>query len=104
MQLQDYDITTRYRARVLASERITSVDFSEEVRDISLEIASSKFHILAGQNIGVLAPGQTEIGQQHHFRLYSIADLPQTTAQGHQEISICVRRCSYIDEFSGDSR
>lgn len=102
MRLQDYDTRTRYQATVLGSERITPANSKEEVRDISIEVDSPKFRAKPGQNFGVLAPGQTEIGQQYHFRLYSIADLPQETEEGHQRISICVRRCSYIDEFSGE--
>lgn len=102
MKLQDYDIRVRYQARVLGSERITPADSKEEVRDISIEVKSDNFRAKPGQNFGVLAPGQTEIGQQHHFRLYSIADLPQVAADGHQRFSICVRRCSYIDGFSGE--
>jgi ferredoxin--NADP+ reductase len=102
MQLQDYDTKTRYQAKVLGSERITAAVSNEEVRDISIEIESQDFDARVGQNIGVLAPGQPEIGQEHHFRLYSVADLPHVTTDGHQRLSICVRRCSYIDEFSGE--
>ncbi len=102
MRLQDYDTKTRYKASVLGSERITPVESKEEVRDILIEVESQDFRVRVGQNIGVLAPGRLEIGQEHHFRLYSVADLPLLTIQGHQQFSICVRRCSYIDEFSGE--
>lgn len=102
MQLQDYDTKTHYQAKVLVSERITAAVSNEEVRDISIEVESQDFEAQVGQNVGVLAPGQTEIGQEHHFRLYSVADLPHVTTDGHQRLSICVRRCSYIDEFSGE--
>jgi ferredoxin--NADP+ reductase len=102
MQLQDYDTKTHYQANVLGSERITAAVSNEEVRDISIEVESQDFDAQVGQNIGVLAPGQPEIGQEHHFRLYSMADLPHVTADRHQRLSICVRRCSYIDEFSGE--
>ena len=103
MRLQDYDTKTRYQAKVLGSERITAVVSNEEVRDISIEVESQDFDAQVGQNVGVLAPGQTEIGQEHHFRLYSVADLPHVTMDSHQRFSICVRRCSYIDEFSGEA-
>ena len=102
MRLQDYDTMTRYKAKVLRSERITSAESNEEVREISIEVESPDFDAGVGQNIGVLAPGQMEIGQEHHFRLYSVADLPETTSDGNQRLRICVRRCSYIDEFSGE--
>ena len=102
MRLQDYDTKKRFVAKVLGNERITSADSREEVREISFELGSQDFNAEVGQNIGVLAPGQKEIGQEHHFRLYSVADLPQFTPDGHQQLKICVRRCSYIDEFSGE--
>ena len=101
MRLQDYDLTKRYTAKILASTRISSPESKEEVRDIQLE-TDSRFGVKVGQNIGVLAPGRKEIGQEHHFRLYSIADVPQLTDQGRLRFSICVKRCSYIDDFSGE--
>lgn len=102
MQLQDYDTATRYPAKVLSNERLTAVDSKEEVREISFEVQSEDFHISVGQNLGVLAPGQSNIGQEHHFRLYSLADVPSKTGDGYQKVDICVRRCSYIDSFSGE--
>jgi ferredoxin--NADP+ reductase len=42
------------------------------------------------------------MGQQHQFRLYSVADLPDRGDSGNPRIKICVRRCSYIDEYSGE--
>ena len=71
------------------------------MRDIQLEV-DADLNIQAGQNIGVLAPGRAEMGQEHHFRLYSIADLPKRTDQGKYRFSICVKRCSFLDEFSGE--
>ena len=43
MRLQDYDTTTRYKAKVLGSERITSAESKEEVREISIEVESQDF-------------------------------------------------------------
>ena len=102
MELADYDISKRYTAKVLSNERITPADSEEEVRDIAIEVQSTDFHGWVGQNLGVLAPGRSDIGQEHHFRLYSIADVPHTTSESRQQFSICVRRCTYIDEFSGE--
>ena len=102
MKLQDYDITTRYAARVLSNERLTAAESKEEVREISIEVENQNFEARVGQNIGVLAPGRTEIGQKYHFRLYGVADLPQQMSSGRQRLRICVRRCSYLDEFNGE--
>lgn len=103
MKLQDYDVTTKYVAKVTSSERLTPDDALAEVRDIAIEIESDDFRAMVGQNLGVLAPEQPELGQEHHFRLYSVADVPHTTDSGNQRLSICVRRCTYIDEFSGEA-
>lgn len=102
MQLQDYDVSTRFAAKVLSSQRITPAMSKHDVREIIVEVESDTFEVKVGQNIGVLAPGQTEMGQEYHFRLYSIADLPVRTSSGHLQLTLCVRRCSYIDPYSGE--
>ncbi len=102
MRLEDYDIQVRYQATALSNERITAAESKEDVREIRIDVESQDFDAKVGQNIGVLAPGQKEIGQEYHFRLYSIADIPIRTSDSHQQICICVRRCRYIDEFSGE--
>ncbi|UCF67866.1 MAG: ferredoxin-NADP reductase [Acidobacteriota bacterium] len=100
--LADYDIETRYEAHVVSSERITSEESEDEVREIVLDVDGANFSFRIGQSIGVLAPGSPEFGQEHHFRLYSVADLPERGESGKPRIKICVRRCTYIDEYSGE--
>jgi len=101
-RLDDYDTETRFTATLVSSERITPVESDEEVRELVLDIDRSDFIIEVGQSIGVLAPGAREMGQQHQFRLYSVADLPDRGDSGNTRIKICVRRCSYVDEYSGE--
>jgi ferredoxin--NADP+ reductase len=100
--LSDYDKSERYQATVVSSERITPESSPEEIRELVLRVDRPDFPFRVGQSIGVLAPGAAEFGQEHHFRLYSVADLPEREADGHHTIKICVRRCSYIDEYSGE--
>jgi len=100
--LSDYDTGTRYRATVVASERITPETAPDEVREIVLDIEREDFEYELGQSIGVLVPGDPAFGQDHHFRLYSVADLPERGPGGRPRIKICVRRCSYVDEYSGE--
>jgi ferredoxin--NADP+ reductase len=102
MRLADYDTESRLAATVVSSERITPEQSPEEVRELILEVDAPDFSFQVGQSIGVLAPGAREMGQQHHFRLYSVADLPERGDGGRPRIKICVRRCSYIDEYSGE--
>lgn len=101
MKLTEYDISHPFEARVVKSERITD-ESTDEVRHIVLSIANATFHFLEGQSIGVLVPGPHAFGNEYHMRLYSIASSRQGENQNMTEISICVRRCFYIDEVSGE--
>lgn len=100
--LADYESEKRVRVKVLSNERITPVAAAEEVRELVLEIEREDFAVEVGQAIAVLAPGDPAFGQEHHLRLYSVADLPSRSAEGMPRIKICVRRCSYVDEYSGE--
>lgn len=100
--LEDYDIRQRFQATVVASERITPETSDIEVRELTLEIQKPGFELELGQNVGVLAPGAEEFGKEHHFRLYSVADLPERGTGGLPRIKIVVRRTSYVDKYSGE--
>ncbi len=101
-RLEEYDTDTRYQATVVSSERITPTESAEEVRELVLTVDRAEFPYQIGQSIGILAPGSADFGKDHHFRLYSVADLPGTDAAGTPQIKICVRRCFYIDQYSGE--
>lgn len=98
---QEYDTSQRFAAKLVSSNRITPYG-TEEIREIVLDVERPGFSYEAGQSIGVIAPGDPQIGGKEHFRLYSVADLPERTEQGLPRIKICVRRCNYIDEYSGE--
>jgi ferredoxin--NADP+ reductase len=100
--LAEYDTEPRHTATVVASERITPEGAEAEVRELTLDVDSPRLSFQVGQSIGVLAPGAAEFGEQRHFRLYSVADLPERGPSGEPRIKICVRRCSYIDDYSGE--
>jgi len=89
----------RVWSAVLAeSRRITPLNSREEVRHLVFRTGNETFDAVPGNCIRVLAPGQ--FGNRHHTRLYSIMDLER---RGHAtEFAICVRRCSYIDDFNGE--
>lgn len=101
MKLTEYDISHPFIGTVVNTERITD-ESTDEVRHIVLNIADATFHFLEGQSIGVLVPGPHAFGNEHHMRLYSIASSRQGENRSMTEISICVRRCFYIDEVSGE--
>lgn len=100
--LEDYDTRQRFQATVVASERITPEASDIEVRELTLEIQKPGFELELGQNVGVLAPGAKAFGKEHHFRLYSVADLPERGPGGLARIKIVVRRTSYVDKYSGE--
>lgn len=102
MKLDEYEKDERFDATVVSSARITPEDAGAEIREIVLEIDRSDLAFEPGQSVGVLVPGPHELGQEHHFRLYSVADSPSRPAGGKARISIAVKRMSYIDEFSGE--
>lgn len=102
MRLEDYDTTTQFSATLVSSERITPKESDDEVRELVLDVDRPDFTFKLGQSVGVLAPGSAEFGQEHHFRLYSVADLLERGKSGSPRIKICVKRCDYIDDYSGE--
>jgi ferredoxin--NADP+ reductase len=100
VRLQDYDTSERFNATLVTTQRITPND-TDEVRELALDVDRADFAPHAGQSVGVLAPGRSEFGQEHHFRLYTVADMPESV-DGATRIKLCVRRCRYIDEYSGE--
>ena len=100
--LEDYDSGTRHEATLVSSERITPEASDDEVRELVLEVDCEEFDFGVGQSIGVIAPGDPGLGERQHFRLYSVADLPERGESGRPRITLCVRRCSYVDEYSGE--
>jgi ferredoxin--NADP+ reductase len=101
MRLEDYDTTEHYSVQVKQNTRITPEMSEDDIRELVLEIADKNFSYEVGQSIGVLIPGPHEFGHDVHFRLYTIARAPEATS-GKPQIDICVKRCSYIDEYSGE--
>lgn len=87
-----------FAAKLVSSERITPSTSREEVRRMVFRTDNLYFDCKVGSSIRVLAPGQ--YGNPYHARFYSIADADQF-ADGAQ-FEICVRRCFYIDEASGE--
>ena len=99
--LNDYDISNTWEATIRSSERITPEN-TDEVRNLVLSIDSPGFEYKDGQSVGVLIPGPHEFGNQQHLRLYSIAGGRPHPGGTGVDIDLCVRRCFYIDEVSGE--
>ena len=102
MRLEDYPKEPNYTATVLSTEAITEKGSDVEVRELVLAVDKPEFDFELGQSIGVLVEGPKEFGGSVHHRLYTVADLPQKDSAGQPEITIVVRRCNYIDDYSGE--
>lgn len=98
--LIDFDTDKRYKAVVKNTSRLTPPE-SEEVREIVLEVKDPEFKCEVDQSFGVLVKAPGDFGNTLHHRLYSVADLPQHS-NGNPQITMLVKRCSYVDEFSGE--
>lgn len=100
MRLKDYDTTRPLSATVVSSTRITPETSETELRHIDLAVDDVEFGYQVGQSVGVLVPGPHEFGQKEYLRLYSIAGGSRRD-DFKPVISLCVKRCFYIDEFNG---
>ncbi len=102
MRLDDYPTEPRFSATVLKSEPISDEGADVEVRELVLEVDRPEFHFDIGQSIGVLVEGPKEFGGSVHHRLYTVADTPPADSKAKPEVTIVVRRCNYIDDYSGE--
>ena len=101
MKLEELDTTERFQATVKENKRITP-EAAAEVRHMVLSIPHLNLTYEIGESIGVLAPGPHPFGNREHLRLYSVASANYSEGGDAVEIAICVRRCFYIDEVSGE--
>lgn len=99
-RLADLNTDNQYKATVKKTERLTPPD-TEEVRELLLEVDKPGFEFQIDQSFGVLVKAPGDFGNQYHHRLYSVADLPART-NGKQQLTMLVKRCNYVDEFSGE--
>ena len=100
MRLEDYPTEPRYMATGRQSEEITEEGSDVEVRELVLEVDKDSFDFEIGQSVGVLVEGSGDFGKSVHHRLYTVADTP--VIDGTPEITLVVRRCSYVDDYSGE--
>ncbi len=98
--LADYNTEKQYQATVIRTKRLTP-EGSEEIREMTLEVAQPSFECDVDQSFGVLVKSDGEFGNTYHHRLYSIADLP-AKENGKTQITLLVKRCAFIDAFNGE--
>ena len=98
--LADFRIDQTYQAKIIATKRLTPMD-TEEIREIKLEVEDSAFHCNVDQSFAVLVNASETFGNTIHKRFYSVADIPEVK-DGKTMVTMLVKRCSYLDEFSGE--
>jgi len=99
-RLQDLDTRTTFTGEVVRNERITPEHAAEEVREIELELGKAFSHEI-GQSVAVFVMAPDGFGNPHHMRLYTIAEAG-TSPGGKPTVTLCVKRCFYVDGFSGE--
>lgn len=102
MNIAEFDTSRRYKAEVVSTTRITPEEGDIEVRHIILALPPNTPQYSEGQSIGVLVEGPHEFGNETHLRLYSVASAREGDDGRGTTLAICVRRCFYIDEVSGE--
>jgi len=95
---QQADEGRLFSGTLLRTERITPTSSPEEVRNLVFRTDDRSFDGRTGQCVRVLAPGK--FGNKYHTRLYSLAEVEEGE-QDSTEFTLCVRRCHYVDDFSG---
>jgi ferredoxin--NADP+ reductase len=99
-RIADFKTDKKFRATIKKSERLTPLD-TEEVREIVFDVKEPGFQVDIDQSFGVLVEASGEFGNTVHHRLYSVADIPKKK-NGKPQITMLVKRCSYVDDFSGE--
>lgn len=100
MKIEELDLGQRWPARLVENTALTPRGAREEVRELVLEVQAPDLDFKAGQSVAVLVAGPHDFGQQHHIRLYTVASTAAKAGPGR--VSLCVRRCSYLDPYSGE--
>ena len=96
----DFKKDEKYTARIKSTKRLTPLD-TEEIKELVVEVNDPDFSCEIDQSFGVLVNKSDDFGNSVHHRLYSVADIP-LSKNGKTTITMLVKRCSYIDDFSGE--
>ena len=100
MRIEDLDLGKRWSATVVVNQALTPPQAREEVRELLLEADDVERDFRAGQSIAVAVAGDPAFGQKQHVRLYTVARTPAELGPGR--FTLCVRRCSFLDAYSGE--
>lgn len=110
MQIKKYTIPESSRiykpkapfmARVISTTELTEANSSDEVRNIVLDVTGSGICYIEGQSLGIIPPGEREMGKAHKARLYSIASARTGDDGTSTSATICIKRVFSEGETTG---
>jgi benzoyl-CoA 2,3-dioxygenase component A len=87
-----HDMKNPLTATIAGNFRLTEADAESDIRHIVLDFGNQVFPVLEGQSIGIIPPGVDASGKPHYMRLYSIASPRDGERQGHNNLSLTVKR------------
>lgn len=99
--MTEHRLESSLPVKLISSTRITDIE-TDEVRKLVFYVDEPSFRYSPGQSIGITVPGKDEFGSSKHHRKYSIASGQDSSTDDGIELTILVRRCFYIDDFSGE--
>jgi len=79
-------------ATVVGNYRVTDPASESDTHHLVLDFGASTFPVLEGQSIGILPPGNDDLGRPHHARQYSIASPRDGERPGYNNVSLTVKR------------
>ncbi|MGI4815203.1 MAG: benzoyl-CoA 2,3-epoxidase subunit BoxA [Janthinobacterium lividum] len=82
------------KATVGGNYRLTDASTESDIHHIVLDFGKLPFPVLEGQSLGILPPGGTPEGRNHHARQYSIASPRDGERKGYNNVSLTVKRVS----------
>ncbi|MSQ56868.1 MAG: benzoyl-CoA 2,3-epoxidase subunit BoxA [Limnohabitans sp.] len=79
-------------ASVVGNFRVNDAGTDNETHHIVLDMGTTRFPVLEGQSIGVIAPGVDANAKVHYARQYSIASARDGERAGYNNLSLTVKR------------
>lgn len=100
--IEEYDTSRRFFGTVRENHRLTPAEHAEDVRRLLVDVDQRGIDFSSYETVGVLAHGPEDMGRPLFLRLYAIAGFEPVGDAGEPTIELCIRRCFYVDEYSGE--
>lgn len=87
------------KATVTGNLRVTDIGKDYDTHHIVLDFGNLPFPVLEGQSVGIIPPGTDSNGRAHFARQYSIASARNGERQGHNNVSLTIKRV--LEDYAG---